>query len=120
MSFDLAVWEGSRPLTNEAGLEEFKRLYAKYLEEGVSEEPSARVKAFIAAITEKYPDIVDLPEDQVDDGVWSDSPLMSNASGPLFYVCVRWSRAEDVAPFVADVAREQGLICFDPQSGELR
>lgn len=38
----------------------------------------------------------------------------------IVYVCIRWSRAEEVAAFVADMAREQGLICFDPQSGELR
>ncbi len=75
---------------------------------------------FIATITEKYPDIVDLPDELVDEGVWSDGPLKANASGPYFYFGIVWSRAEDVAEFVADVAREQGLVCFDPQSGQMR
>jgi hypothetical protein len=72
MSFDMAVWEGVRPSTDAEGLAEFNRLHARSLEGGASVEPSARMKKFIAAITEKYPDIVDLPDDLVDDGVWSD------------------------------------------------
>ena len=39
MSFNLAIWEGSRPRTDEEGLAEFRRLHAKYLEDGVSVEP---------------------------------------------------------------------------------
>jgi hypothetical protein len=120
MSFDMAVWEGVRPSTDAEGLAEFNRLHARSLEGGASVEPSARMKKFIAAITEKYPDIVDLPDDLVDDGVWSDGPLENNASGPYFYFGIVWSRAGEVAEFVADVAREHGLVCFDPQSGELR
>jgi hypothetical protein len=118
MSFNLAVWEGPRPGTNADALAEFERLYAEYME-GESVAPTARVKAFIAAITAKYPDLVDLPDDQVDDGVWSDGPLINNASGPLFYFGIVWSRVEEVAPFVAEVARSEGLVCFDPQSNSL-
>jgi hypothetical protein len=78
------------------------------------------LKGFIATITEKYPDVVDLPDDQVDDAAWSDGPLANNANGPFFYFGITWSRAEEVAALVADVAGEQGLVCFDPQAGRLR
>jgi hypothetical protein len=119
MSFTIAVWEGPRPRTNQEGAAESARLNARYLD-GKAVKPSASIKAFIAAITAKYPDLTDLPDDQVDDGVWSDGPLIGNASGPYFYFGIVWSRAEEVAAFVARIAREQGLVCFDPQSEELR
>jgi hypothetical protein len=117
MSFDLAVWEGRLPRTDADALAEFKRLYAQHLEDGPTSPPSDRIKTFIDAITETYPDIMDLPDDKIDDGVWSDGPLINNASGPFFYFGMVWSRAEEVAAFVADVAEKHGLVCFDPQSG---
>jgi hypothetical protein len=119
MSFDLAVWEGARPRTNEDGAAEFAQLHANYID-GKPVKPTPRITAFVAAVTAKYPDLTDMPDDRVEDGVWADSPLMNNASGPYFYFCIRWSRAEEVSAFVAEVAKELGLVCFDPQSSELR
>jgi hypothetical protein len=118
MSFDLAVWEGARPGSNEEAAAEDGRLDKKYVG-GDRVEPTAAIKAFIAAITAKYPDLTDLPADQVDDGVWSDGPLINNASGPYFYFGIVWSRLAEVAPFVVAVAQEHGLVCFDPQENEL-
>ena len=117
MSFDLAVWDGPQPRTDADGLAEFTRLHAKHFDIGPTSPPSERIKRFIAAITERYPDIMDLPGDEIDDGVWSDGPLINNASGGYFYFGMVWSRAEEVASFVSTIAAKQGLVCFDPQSG---
>ena len=117
MSFDLAVWEEPTPRTDGEALDELQRLRAQYLGKGASAPPSERIKAFIAALTERYPDITELPDDEVDDGVWSDGPLVDNASGPIFYFGIVGSRAEDVTEYVAHIAAEHGLVCFDPQSG---
>ena len=117
MSYNLAVWEGPPQSADEETVAEFQRLYAKYMD-GATEPPSPAIKAFIAAITSEYPDIVNLPDDRVDDGVWSDGPLINNASGPLFYFGVVGRFVEDVVPFVARVAIEQQLVCFDPQEGK--
>lgn len=116
MSFNLAVWEGAAPETDAEGAAAFKALYAKHVEHGASEEPSSAIRAFIASITAKYPDLLDLSDDDVDGGVWSDGPLIGNASGPFFYFGIVWSRVDTVAPFVARIAAQQGLVCFDPQS----
>ena len=117
MSFDLAVWEGVTPRTDVDALVTFESLYAKHAEGGRSEEPSAAIRSFIAAITATYPDLMDLSDDEIDDGVWSDGPLINNASGPFFYFGIVWSRAGTVAPIVARIATEHRLICFDPQAG---
>ena len=119
MSFNIAVWEGETPAGDTEALAEFQRLSAKYLDGDDATETSPAIKAFIAAMTAEYPDIVDLPDDEVDDGVWSDGPLIGNARGPFFYFGIVFSQVEDVAPFVARVALEHGLVCFDPQSGTL-
>jgi hypothetical protein len=73
-------------------------------------------------VTAKYPDIpdvADLSDDEIDDGVWSDGPLINNASGPLFYFGLAGTRFDEAAPFVVDVAREHGLVCFDPQDSSV-
>ncbi|HEY1692984.1 MAG TPA: hypothetical protein VGG39_12530 [Polyangiaceae bacterium] len=118
MSYNLAVWEGSLSTTDGDAALEFDRLFARYMEGDAKEPPSQAIAAFVAAITSEYPDIVDLPDEKVDDGVWSDGPLLDDASGPLFYFGVVGSFVEDVVPFVTRVAAEQGLVCFDPQEGK--
>ena len=105
------------PRTDAEALAEFKRLYALHFEIGPTSPPSDKIKFFLAAITKKYPDITDLPDEEIDDGVWSDGPLINNASGSFFYFGMIWSRATEVSSFAADVAMKHGLVCFDPQSG---
>jgi hypothetical protein len=117
MSFTLAVWEGPRPSAD--ALAEFERLSARYLGTDDPAPPTPRVRAFIEAITAKYPDLGDLSDDEIDDGVWSDGPLVGNANGPFFYFGLVWSRVEEVVPFLAETARAHGLVCFDPQSNAL-
>jgi len=118
MSYNLAIWEGPPSSTDEEAAAEFERLHAKYVSGGTTEPPSPAIRAFIAAITSEYPDIVDLPDDRVDDGVWSDGPLLDDASGPFFYCGIVGSFVEDVVPFVARLAAEHRLVCFDPQEGK--
>jgi len=40
MSYDLAVWEGPPPSTNEEVVAEFERLHAKHTSGGTTEPPS--------------------------------------------------------------------------------
>ena len=116
MSINLAVWEGPVPRTDADAGVEFARLYDRSANSGA---PTAAIVRYVEAVTAKYPCICTLDDDAVDDGVWSDGPLINNARGRLFYFGVVGSRFEEVAPFVVAVAHEMGLVCFDPQSGAL-
>jgi hypothetical protein len=40
--------------------------------------------------------------------------------GPFFFFAMVYSRAEDASEFAAAVAKEQWLVCFDPQTGKVR
>jgi hypothetical protein len=50
---------------------------------------------------------------------WADGSLTGDVMGPFFYFSLRWSKAEEVLPFIAETARNHGLVCFDPQRAEL-
>lgn len=46
------------------------------------------------------------------------SPLViDEASGPIVYLLMSYGGAEEVSEYAAALARENGLLCFDPQGG---
>ena len=80
---------------------------------------SKKIQSFVAKLLDRWAETDAEPE--ADKGCpWVDRPLISNASGPLIYLTVRKSEASEVVPYVIRVAAQNGLVCFDPQIGELR
>lgn len=116
MSYDLAVWEGARPDDDEAATEEFEVLYHRYI--GAKLPPSPRIAAYVTALLERYPDIS--TEAGFHDSPWASAPLMSEASGPLIYFPMVSSRGDETARWAGQLAEEHGLVCFDPQTEQLR
>ncbi|WP_326652217.1 MULTISPECIES: hypothetical protein [unclassified Streptomyces] len=114
MSYDLAVWDGERPLDNHQADSVYDELYARYLESDGAVVPSApRIVAYVEALVERYPDV----ENSV---VWASPPVSDEASGPIVYLLISDSKAEEVSEYAASLAREHGLVCFDPQGECLR
>lgn len=113
MSYDLAVWDGERPRDEEAGAV-FDDLFERYLdsEDGLTE-ASPRIEAYVEALVQRYPD--DAPGSP-----WASPPVMDEASGPIVYLLVSYSRAEEVSEFAVALAHEHGLVCYDPQGETLR
>ena len=74
-------------------------------------EPDERVAAFHRELTDRYPELHTLP-DEDDSSPWSDDLALS-ASGVLMSIC--FSRAEEVASYVIALAAAHGLVCYDPQ-----
>jgi hypothetical protein len=87
--------------------------------EETDEQPSTRILSYIEELTAKYPDLDELPDDEVDDSPWADSPLRGNVMGPFFYFALVPSKADETVPFIADTARRHELVCFDPQQEKL-
>jgi hypothetical protein len=120
MSYDLAVWEGPTPSNGEEALATYQDLYERHMhDDDLDELPeiSPAIEDYVDALLERWPDI------GTDEGVsspWSDGPLILNASGPLFYFGMQHSRAEEASAYAVSVARSHGLVCFDPQTGQLR
>ncbi len=113
VSYDLAVWDGEHPLDDDAAGSAFDELYERYLEsEDVAVPPSPRIDAYVNALIERY------PEDGRD-SPWASPPVIDEASGPIVYLLMSYGRAEEVSEYAAALAREYGLICFDPQGERL-
>ncbi|MGC4744952.1 hypothetical protein ACLQ28_04720 [Micromonospora sp. DT201] len=117
MSYDLAVWEGDRPADNAAALTTFKALYERYIAEGQIP-PTPRIRAYVEALLERW---IDLTEDDDEErSPWSTGPLINEASGPVIYFPMVYSRCQEVSAGAARIAADHDLVCFDPQLGLLR
>ena len=115
MSYDLAVWDGDRPIDDRQASSRYDELYERYLESGdVVVPPALRIVAYVEALVARYPDDGDRSV------VWASTPVIEEASGPLVYLLMSYSKAEEVSEYAAELAREHGLVCFDPQGECLR
>jgi hypothetical protein len=124
MSYDLAVWEGERPSDNEAAAKFYvERIVPQIEEYDLSKPvpPTPRIMAYVEALLTRWPDIKVVGDDVLNvDCPWSVSPLMGDAIGWFVYLPMQWSRAAEASAFAAEVARQHGLICYDPQTESLR
>ncbi len=109
------MWDGDRPLDDrQAGLT-YDALYEHYLEsDDVVLPPEPRIVAYVEALVARYPDDVDRSV------VWASPPVIEEASGPIVYLRMSYDKAEEVSEHAATLAREHGLVCFDPQGECLR
>ncbi|MFD7555202.1 hypothetical protein ACFV9E_11805 [Streptomyces sp. NPDC059835] len=115
MSYDLAVWDGDRPVDNRQACSMYDELYERYLEsDDVVVPPAPRILAYVEALVGRYPDGVDHSV------VWASPPVIDEASGPIVYLLMSYGKAEEVSEHAAELAREYGLVCFDPQGECLR
>jgi hypothetical protein len=89
VSYDLAVWEGEPPASDEAGGLQFRSLYERYIETDEPQPPSNRIRAYASALLDRYPDISD---EAGPDSPWSTAPLINEAVGPIMYFPMVWSR----------------------------
>lgn len=117
VSYDLVVWEGAQPESDHEAAELYEQLMERR-DSGVPDgEPSLRIRAYVEALLKRWPDITD---DDGHDSPWADGPLLDNAFGNAIYLSMTLSRAEKAAEYAARLARERGLVCYDPQTESLR
>jgi hypothetical protein len=112
MSYNIAVWSGTRPASDADATAEFDRRYDAMEQDAP---PTPEIVDYIAEISATYPDLTEIDDDDVDDSPWADGPLANNAAGSTFYFALVPSQAEAVIPFLVDVARRRGLVIYDPQ-----
>lgn len=110
MSFDLAVWAEKAPLDAAAAEQKYRRLC-----EGDRSEltPDSRVEAFLADLLGRFPEQVDISDDDVESYPWA--AKIDRSSGHVLMSITR-PRADDATPVVRDLAASHGLVCYDPQA----
>jgi hypothetical protein len=113
ISEPLAIWEGERPSDDAiAGI-----VYEAHMDvlELNDEPPTPRIRAYVEALLARWPEL-----GEADDVPWAMSPLMDQASGPIAYLNLVYSMADEASVFAAKLAQEHGLACYDPQTECLR
>lgn len=79
-------------------------------------EPSPKVDAFFEELSRLHPDLNDLPDDDADNSPWSCG--FDKSAGHLIVSC-RWSRADEIAELIENLAEKHKLVFYDPQSDEV-
>lgn len=114
MSFDLAFWHSPQP----ASAAEAQRIYVGLCEQnGAAATPTPKIAEFIAAVVQKYPQIDDWPEDDIDSCPWS---IAFDQSPGGVVICMVWSVGDEVVNFLLEQASRCGLVAYDPQSDACR
>jgi hypothetical protein len=67
-------------------------------------------------LTVRYPCLCDLPDERIDDGVWSDGPLRHTLGHRVSILGIVYPRVEEVLPFLTRTANDLGLVVFDQQA----
>ncbi len=116
MSYTVTITRNNISQSDEKAWAELDELYEK---EDAQNEQSADFLDLIEKLQSKFPCICDLPDDEVDDGVWSDGPLSNNAGKNLTTLGVVYSQVDTVIPFLIKTANENGFVVFDSQSGKI-
>ena len=83
---------------------------------GVVEEEGPRPEVFVRLhdqLTDRHPCMCSVPDDEVDNTVWSDGPLINNFLHRAAVLGMSWSRYEEVLPFLIKTSNDLGLTVFD-------
>ena len=115
MSYDLAVWVGDPPESDQAAAEKYGA-FVPLLEQPPSEPPHPTLLAFADDLLARYPDIDD---EAGEDSPWSEGPLKSDIVGSFFYFPMRYGSVHEAVPFIVERAAAHKLVCFDPQTERL-
>lgn len=112
MSYTVGLFLEPAPSNDATAFEEFNAL----AEASVIEEAHPTFVAVHAELTARFPCICDLPDEEVDDGVWSDGPLIDNFGQRQAVIGFMFSTVETVLPYVVEVAHKHGITVFDWQT----
>jgi hypothetical protein len=120
MSYDLVVWEGSRPSSRseaERTYEELMDADDKRGDQDMPAEPlTPGIDALLTDVTMRWPDGIDVDES----APWAMCPLRDGASGGVAIFCMTVSPLlDEVVAYIAQLARRHGLTCYDPQREEV-
>jgi hypothetical protein len=111
MSYDLAVWHEGKTITAVEAQAKYEQLCG-----GEKLERDHAVRDFVSKLTKNYPQIDDFDEDDLDDCPWS---CEFDQSPGHCILNLRWDAVDELVPVIISIAKTSGLVCYDPQQGEL-
>lgn len=70
-------------------------------------------------LTARYPCPCSVSDDEVDDTVWSDGPLINNFLHRAAVLGISYGHVDEVIPFLVETANGLGLVVFDWQTDRI-
>jgi hypothetical protein len=120
MSYDVTIALASVPADNKEAWRQVHEYFDQHEGDIEQQEPMPACFAKLyEELTHRFPCICDLPDERVDDGVWSDGPLRNNFGREYAQLAMVFSRVDEVLPFLIDSATRLGLTVFDPQTDHI-
>jgi hypothetical protein len=114
VSYKLAVWHSERAVSGKEAAE----LYIKLFEQQkIPIEQHIDVYAFCNELDARYPEIDMVAEEALDACPWS---CTHDRSGAHVIVSMLDEKNAEVMPLILELAEKYGLVCFDPQTNQLR
>ena len=107
--YSLGVWNSNRGVSED----EAASIYLRLSDEGLQQPFDAEVYAFYRRLTDHYPEVELVPEDELDSCPWASSIELGEGHVIL---PILPDMLEEVVPLVLSLAEYYGLVCFDPQS----
>lgn len=110
MTYDVAAWKHTGPLTDEEASVEFERRFevaeANY-EAGNRQSPCTELAELFARMRDRFPD-----------PPWEDDPGDA-ADGDFVYLTMSYDQGPDVVEYIAQIAGSLGVVVYDPQAEAL-
>lgn len=113
MGYDFAAYDGPVPATNAEAMMVLNSM-DNWLQ-GEPTPPTERLQAYLDELKQVWPGDTD---EELEASPWKAWPLEMDASGPLFYTSLRWSKARAFLK-MAEIGLRHGLVVIDPESGQL-
>jgi hypothetical protein len=107
-----AVWNCLTPISSEEAAHQYQLLK----DVGSERRFDDRVYAFYSRLIGLYPEVETLSEEELDDSPWACS---IEVSGSHVIMAILPEQSEKVVPQILALAEENGLVCFDPQAGQV-
>ncbi|WP_405960722.1 hypothetical protein OG235_27015 [Streptomyces sp. NBC_00024] len=112
MSYDLAFWYESRSIDSKTA---FRKYDATVDGESGVTAGSPRVAAFHRDVLNAYQDLTEnTSEEEAEQSPWTSSVYFN---GECVLVTIAWSRRSEVADALITMAKNRGLVTYDPQDG---
>ena len=108
----LGVWNCLTPISNE----EAAHQYQLFKDVGSERRFDDKVYAFYSRLISLYPEIDTLSEEELGNSPWAGSMEVSDSHVIMGIVP---EKSEKVVPQILALAEENGLVCFDPQAGQV-
>lgn len=116
MSFSIGFQLDSVPSDDRLAIQQFG-IYADRLT--VDQKPDPRFVALHDELTARHPCLCDLSDDEVDDSIWADGPLINNFGSNVAVIRIVWSAVDTAGEFLITTALKHGATVFDLQSGSV-